>query len=57
MAVVDPELRVHALEGLRIADASVMPTMITGHPNTPTIMIVEKAAELCAAASRSSWTM
>ena len=50
MAVVDPELRVHGLEGLRIADASVMPTMITGHPNAPTIMIAEKAAELCAAA-------
>ncbi len=50
MAVVDPELRVHGLYGLRIADASVTPTLITGHPNAPTIMIAEKAAELCASA-------
>jgi len=46
MAVVDPQLRVHGLEGLRIADASIMPTMNTGHPNALTIMIAEKAADL-----------
>ncbi|HEY9624648.1 MAG TPA: GMC family oxidoreductase N-terminal domain-containing protein [Crinalium sp.] len=46
MAVVDSELQVHGVQGLRIADASIMPTIITGHTNAPTIMIGEKAADL-----------
>jgi choline dehydrogenase-like flavoprotein len=45
-AVVDPELRVRGVEGLRIADASVMPTIIGGHTYAPTVMIAEKASDL-----------
>jgi len=44
-AVVDPHLRVHGIAGLRIADASVMPTITSGNTNSPTLMIAERAAE------------
>ncbi len=50
MAVVDAQLRVHGISGLRVADASVMPTLTTGNTNAATIMIGEKCADLIRAA-------
>lgn len=53
-AVVDSEMRVIGIDGLRVADASIMPTITSGNTNAPTLMIAERAAELIRASGRAS---
>jgi choline dehydrogenase len=50
-AVVDSELRVHAVSALRVVDCSVMPTLVSGNTNVPVVMIAEKAADHILAAA------
>jgi choline dehydrogenase len=51
LAVVDAHLKVHGLQNLRVIDASVMPNLVTGNTNAPTIMIAEKGVDLLRAAA------
>ena len=54
MAVVDDQLRVHGIEGLRVADASIMPTLTSGNTNVPCIMIGEKCATMVLQAAKEN---
>jgi len=53
-AVVDARLRVHGIDGLRVIDASVMPTITSGNTNAPTLMIAEKGAAMVREDRRAS---
>ncbi len=56
-SVVDPCLRVHGIEGLRVIDASIFPTITSGNTNAPSIMVGERGAELVLTGRKLRWTI